>query len=143
MYSGKFTVVHRFYLNFPRINSFFCCFLKIYRDEFTYILKKSDNFHTIGGHPPTPLLVTSLITSSFLSRENLFNNIYLTNCSLSLPSDLLLFQKDKKVPTILPPDVRKPMEWICDRDLRAQFHIDSKFVFAAKTGKENLQHIYC
>ena len=54
VYSGKFTDVHRFYLNFPRINSFFCCFLKIYRDEFTYILKKSDNFHTIGGtllHP--------------------------------------------------------------------------------------------
>ena len=61
--------------------------------------------------------------------------MWLTNCSLSLPSDLLLFQKDKKVPTILPPDVLEPMSWICDRTARKELNLYSKFVFASNTGK--------
>ena len=51
-------------------------------------------------------------------------------------SDLLLFQKDKKVPAIILADTVKPLSWICDRKLRNKFGISSTYVFASNSGEE-------
>ena len=48
----------------------------------------------------------------------------------------LLFQKDKKVPTIIPAEVKDPLKWICDRKRRTDLGINSPYVFATKCGKE-------
>ena len=61
----------------------------------------------------------------------------LCGLQIVLRNDLLLFQKDKKVPTIVPPDTNQPLAWICSRYYRQQFGVHDKYVFSAKNGKKN------
>ena len=50
---------------------------------------------------------------------------------------ILFLQKDKKVPTIVPPDCSKGLMYIADTELRNKFDIHSEYVFATKSGIGN------